>query len=111
MHGSLQKAEELMAATPGMSAAALEKPSGRSALHKAAFWGHDKMLAWLCKKAPSALNLQDYDGDTALHDAVGLVDDDNLFPPLPLFSSPLPHLISHTSNRHGSATSSASRHC
>ena len=58
MHGSLQKAQEILAETPGMNTAALEKPSGRSALHKAAFWGHDKMLAWLCSKVRGLTGLR-----------------------------------------------------
>ena len=49
---------------------ALELNSGRTALHKAAFWGHDHIVPWLlgpkCNVDP---NLQDYNGDTALHDA------------------------------------------
>ena len=41
---------------------------GRSALHKAAFWGHDHIVPWLLTlKVP--VNAVDYNGDTALHDA------------------------------------------
>ena len=46
----------------------LEANSGRSALHKAAFWGHDHIVPWLLTlKVP--VNAVDYNGDTALHDA------------------------------------------
>ena len=43
----------------------------RSALHKAAFWGHVEAVGYLVNvdKAGSTLNIQDYNGDTALHDA------------------------------------------
>jgi len=47
-----------------------EANSGRTALHKAAFWGHIETITYLldvCKLDP---NVQDYSGDTALHDAV-----------------------------------------
>jgi hypothetical protein len=47
-----------------------ESNSGRTALHKAAFWGHIETITYLlddCKLNP---NVQDFSGDTALHDAV-----------------------------------------
>merc|ERR1719199_1565750 len=46
-----------------------EADSGRTALHKAAFWGHIETVTYLldvCKLDP---NVQDFNGDTALHDA------------------------------------------
>merc|ERR1740130_120193 len=47
-----------------------EANSGRTALHKAAFWGHIETITYLldvCKLDP---NVMDFTGDTALHDAV-----------------------------------------
>ena len=49
---------------------ALEKSSGRSALHKAAFWGHEGTVCYLLHECRLEKDLQDYNGDTALHDAV-----------------------------------------
>lgn len=66
MHGSVHLAKALIGkANPH----ALEATSGRSALHKAAFWGHDDMTAFLIEEAKIDVNLQDHDGDSALHDA------------------------------------------
>ena len=68
MHGSLEHAQTCL--TNGADPKSLEANSGRTALHKAAFWGHDHIVPWLlgpsCKLDP---NVQDYAGDTALHDA------------------------------------------
>jgi len=47
----------------------LEATSGRSALHKAAFWGHNDMVRFLVHECKLNLNVQDVFGDTALHDA------------------------------------------
>lgn len=66
MHGSLKRIQALK---DKADVHYLEKTSGRSALHKAAFWGHVdtvKFLLDVCKVKP---NLQDFNGDTALHDA------------------------------------------
>mmetsp|Transcript_27053 Transcript_27053/g.92341 ORF Transcript_27053/g.92341 Transcript_27053/m.92341 type:complete len:416 (-) Transcript_27053:89-1336(-) len=66
MHGS---EEEVKALAPKCDVHALEATSGRSALHKAAFWGHHGIIDFLlgsCKLDPNA---QDVYGDTALHDA------------------------------------------
>lgn len=46
-----------------------EASSGRTALHKAAFWGHEHIIELLIKSKVKP-NVQDYNGDTALHDAV-----------------------------------------
>ncbi|QDZ18214.1 heme peroxidase [Chloropicon primus] len=48
----------------------LEKSSGRSALHKAAFWGHEGTVCYLIHECGLEKDLQDYNGDTPLHDAV-----------------------------------------
>ena len=67
MHGSLEHAQTQTEL--GGDPHSLEPNSGRTALHKAGFWGHDHIVPWLlgiCKVDP---NVQDYSGDTALHDA------------------------------------------
>jgi len=56
-----------------------EEHSGRTALHKAAFWGHVETTTYLLDECKLDVNIQDYSGDTALHDAVrfghaGVVD-------------------------------------
>jgi hypothetical protein len=66
MHGSVGPAREL---APGCDVHALEATSGRSALHKAAFWGHNDMMQFLVHEAKLKLDVQDNYGDTALHDA------------------------------------------
>ena len=66
MHGSLEHAQTCF--KRGAEPTRLEANSGRSALHKAAFWGHDHIVPWLLTlKVP--VNAVDYNGDTALHDA------------------------------------------
>jgi hypothetical protein len=66
MHGSLEHAQALL--TRGADPKLREANSGRTALHKAAFWGHDHIVPWLLEcKVP--VNGLDYNGDTALHDA------------------------------------------
>jgi hypothetical protein len=67
MHGSQEKAAEV--ARAGANVHALEATSRRSALHKAAFWGHTALLAYLTTTLRIDPNTQDTDGDTALHDA------------------------------------------
>merc|ERR1719498_486424 len=47
-----------------------EKESGRTALHKAAFWGHIQTVTALLDEYKLNPNVQDVNGDTALHDAV-----------------------------------------
>merc|ERR1711862_830296 len=66
MHGSLDVVKKL-SKTADVHAA--EKASGRTALHKAAFWGHDETIAFLAKDCKMDVNVQDFNGDTALHDA------------------------------------------
>ena len=65
MHGSLEKVQNL-AKTSDIHA--VEDYSGRSALHKAAFWGHTDVVEFLLDLGLSP-NAQDFNGDTPLHDA------------------------------------------
>jgi hypothetical protein len=67
MHGSVGVCKELHA--KGAHANEQEKSSGRTALHKAAFWGHDATIKFLVNDLKVNLNTQDHNGDTALHDA------------------------------------------
>jgi catalase (peroxidase I) len=46
-----------------------EAVSLRTALHKAAFWGHDDASKYLVEECKLDANAQDFSGDTALHDA------------------------------------------
>jgi hypothetical protein len=66
MHGSLAKVQELF---PKVDAQEAEPGSGRTALHKAAFWGHHHLMAILIGECKIAQNVKDFNGDTALHDA------------------------------------------
>lgn len=47
----------------------VDHPSERSALHKAAFWGHKELVRWLSHDLKLDPNAQDFYGDTAMHDA------------------------------------------
>jgi hypothetical protein len=66
MHGSQQKVLQYM---PQADVHEVEAGSSRSALHKAAFWGHTHLMPILLEQAKIDPNLQDSEGDTALHDA------------------------------------------
>jgi len=66
MHGSLPVVKELAAKADVHQ---LELSSGRSALHKAAFWGHIETVLFLARDLKLNVNQQDYNGDTAAHDA------------------------------------------
>lgn len=66
MHGSIEHAQALQ--KNGADINGVEANSGRTALHKAAFWGHGLIVKWLLEAGVSA-DTQDYAGDTALHDA------------------------------------------
>jgi hypothetical protein len=68
MHGSFGLVQEL--AKQGADVHGKERSSGRTALHKAAFWGHDLTVEFLLKECKLDPNVVDYNGDTALHDAV-----------------------------------------
>eukprot|EP00544_Gedaniella_sp_CCMP2646_P000648 CAMPEP_0202510182 /NCGR_PEP_ID=MMETSP1361-20130828/53161_1 /ASSEMBLY_ACC=CAM_ASM_000849 /TAXON_ID=210615 /ORGANISM="Staurosira complex sp., Strain CCMP2646" /LENGTH=400 /DNA_ID=CAMNT_0049144435 /DNA_START=34 /DNA_END=1236 /DNA_ORIENTATION=+ len=67
MHGSKEHAAA--AVSNGANVHATEPNSDRSALHKAAFWGHSHLMEWLLVELKMDPNVQDYAGDTALHDA------------------------------------------
>mmetsp|Transcript_16156 Transcript_16156/g.56370 ORF Transcript_16156/g.56370 Transcript_16156/m.56370 type:complete len:424 (-) Transcript_16156:1283-2554(-) len=66
MHGSVEPARRVAAEA---DVHALEGTSGRSALHKAAFWGHKLMVTYLVDECKLNVDAQDHYGDTALHDA------------------------------------------
>eukprot|EP00949_MAST-11_sp_MAST-11-sp1_P003745 g3745.t1 len=67
MHGSKEHA--MKAVSQGADVKATEANSGRSALHKAAFWGHDHLTPYLLTDCAIDPNLKDSEGDTAAHDA------------------------------------------
>jgi len=67
MHGSITFVKEL---SKQADVHEVELPSRRSALHKAAFWGHILTVDFLINEAKVNVNAQDVDGDTPLHDAV-----------------------------------------
>ena len=53
----------------GADPAGLESNSGRTGLMKAAFWGHDHVVGHLLNELKVDVNVQDANGETALHDA------------------------------------------
>lgn len=65
MHGSLERMKTFPNADPNSK----EANSGRTALHKAAYWGHVEIIDYLCNERKVDLDVQDSNGDTALHDA------------------------------------------
>ena len=67
MHGSLEMVQKY-AKTADVHGQ--EKSSGRTALHKAAFWGHTHLMSILVDECKIGVNVQDSNGDTALNDAV-----------------------------------------
>jgi ankyrin repeat protein len=81
MHGSVERMRELLsrlgtgsdtaetadAATVDVNST--EALSGRTALHKAAYFGHAHVIDFLLDQMGIQVNAQDADGDTALHDA------------------------------------------
>ena len=66
MHGSLEYMQRI---ADDADVHAQEERSGRTALHKAAFWGHVHVIAYLVDDCDLDVNVTDYNGDTALHDA------------------------------------------
>lgn len=66
MHGSVLPAKQIASKCDVHQ---LEPTSGRSALHKAAFWGHNAMTEYLVKECKLDVNVRDNYGDTPLHDA------------------------------------------
>lgn len=67
MHGSLETVKRYAAQADVHGA---EPTSGRTALHKAAFWGHIDTVRYLLEECGLSINAVDFNGDTALHDAV-----------------------------------------
>merc|ERR1712083_1026464 len=67
MHGSL---ERMQFYAPKADVHSVDQGSGRSALHKGAFWGHLHVIKYLINTCRLDPNVQDSSGDTALHDAV-----------------------------------------
>ena len=61
MHGSL---DVVMAKAKDADVHEVEAATGRSALHKAAFWGHDGTVAFLTKECKLDVNQRDSNGDT-----------------------------------------------
>jgi len=66
MHGSLEKVMQLSSVA---NVHAAEASSGRTALHKAAYWGHTHVVAYLVDTLGLNVNAVDFNGDTPLHDA------------------------------------------
>lgn len=66
MHGSKAKVAEL---APLADVHEAEENTGRTALHKAAFWGHAHLMEILLKQCMIDPNAKDSKGDTCLHDA------------------------------------------
>jgi hypothetical protein len=67
MHGSIEHCKN--AVEKGADIHSREKNSGRTALHKASYWNHIHMMDWMLKELKIDPNVQDYNGDIALHDA------------------------------------------
>lgn len=68
MHGSVGPAKASVKA--GAEPHSVEASSGRTAAHKASFWGHHQMMEYLVSANIGIdVNVQDYNGDTCLHDA------------------------------------------
>lgn len=66
MHGSVGPAKKI---ADKCDVHQLESTSGRSALHKAAFWGHNDMVKYLVHDLKLDVNGADNYGDSPLHDA------------------------------------------
>ena len=66
MHGSVGLMQRLASEADVHEA---ELDSGRTALHKAAFWGHIQAVEYLVTQLKLNVNQQDMLGDTPLHDA------------------------------------------
>ena len=70
MHGSVERMQELLRADDvPVNVNSTEALSGRTALHKAAYFGHVHVVEFLLEQEGILVNIQDADGDTALHDA------------------------------------------
>jgi ankyrin repeat protein len=80
MHGSVEKMQAVVAANAagvgtGVDVNAKEPHSDRTAMHKAAIFGHVHVIEYLMELSQSnttssiSINAQDVEGDTPLHDA------------------------------------------
>ena len=69
MHGSLEHMEAVLTHAPTLDKASTDAGSHRTALHKAAFWGHTHVVRKLVGDWGLPVDGTDYAGDTALHDA------------------------------------------
>lgn len=67
MHGSTERMKPF---APLTNVDEREANSGRTALHKASFWGHIQTITYLLDECKANPNVQDLTGDTPLHDAV-----------------------------------------
>ena len=67
MHGSLDQMTKLLG-DPRLDVHEADG-HGRTALHKAAFWGHTHVASYLTRRCYVNVNVVDYAGDTPLHDA------------------------------------------
>lgn len=66
MHGSEEPMKALVAKA---DVHAVDPATGRSALHFAAFWGHENIIRYLAQDLKLNVNAVDVNGDTPLHDA------------------------------------------
>lgn len=73
MHGSIEKVTQFRDA--GGDPHSVEGYSGRTALHKAAFWGHTHVIQFLVDECGVDVNVQDFNGDTGIHDAARFAHD------------------------------------
>merc|ERR1711990_1039228 len=72
MHGNLIEMQKLMRFSGKdqlLDVNQVEVHSGRTALHKAAFWNHAAVVDYLIRELYVDPDIQDRNGDTALHDA------------------------------------------
>ena len=72
MHGSLEQMQRVIKENGGPGSVDIDSSdidSGRTALHKAAFWGHAHVVKFLTRECLCKVGATDFAGDTALHDA------------------------------------------
>jgi Peroxidase len=65
MHGSVERLKEIVARVDDVNAK--EALSGRTAMHKAAFFGHAHAIEYIVSLSSDGVNMVDADGDTPLH--------------------------------------------